>query len=323
MKYIVSILALVLLASCAEKPELRPRIKLRVGQTYGVKLNVEMKNRAKLMVISGGTEKQRFSLDAGWKVERLEDDSVYVITGTIDKINLHLDNKKEVNIGLPDSLKNTAPRISLDTVVDRMSGALYQFKLTSHGEVIETTGADSAIYKAFVSAYGTDVSDSVFLREFKLLKSFFGSESINDYTQQLFSAHPSAGVWIEGDEYENEMELNKYVETIDQHITFYCLNEWECKGRNKDGYIILNAKGRFSERSRNEENQNQIGMSFKAEGVQQAGVAFDTLTFMPRRAEINQQYKMSLGVSNIIFNVNLGSVDMNRKIVFQLTQIEK
>ncbi|MCA6364660.1 MAG: hypothetical protein IM638_16620 [Bacteroidetes bacterium] len=320
MKLLVSILTLALFASCATKPGLSPRIKINVGDTYSVKLNVEMKNRSRFMIINGGTEKQRFSLDTDWKVERIEDDSVYIIAGTIGKVNLHLDNKKEVNLGIPDSLKNNIQRIPLDTVLLKMNGAAYQFKLSRHGEVTETTGADSAIYKAFLLAYGAEVSDSVFRNEFKMLKSFFGSESMNDYLQQLFSAHQSAVVWRDGDEYENEIELNKYVESIDQGITFYCLNEWECKGRNKqNGDVILNAKGRFSERSRNEEKRSQIGVNLKAEGEQQVGVAFDTLSFMPRGAEIIQQYKMSLGVNNIIFNVSIGSVDVNRKIVFQLT----
>lgn len=323
MNYLTSLLALVLFASCATKPGLNPRIKINVGDSYHVKLNVEMKNRAKLMVVNAGTEKQRFSIDADWKVERLEDDSIYVISGTIEKLSIHLDTKNEVNIGVPDSLRKRYPRIPLDTVVAKMAGATYLFKLTPHGEVTETSGADSAIYKAFRLAYGAGVSDSAFLNDFKLLKSFCGSESMNDYTQQLFSAYNSAGVWREGDDYENEVELNKYIETLDQSIKFYCRNEWECKGRDKKGDVLLNAQGRFSQQSRDERKQAEVGMGFKAEGVQQVGIAFDTLSFMPSRAELFQQYKLSIGMNNIIFNVNIGSVDVNRKIVFQLTRTGK
>jgi hypothetical protein len=323
MKYFVSLLILALFASCATKPGLNPRIKINVGDTYNVKLNVEMKNRAKLMIVNSGTEKQRFSINAGWKVERLEDDSVYVISATIEKLSIQLGTKSEVNIGISDSLKKLYPRIPLDTVVAKMNGATYQFKLTPHGEVTETTGADSAIYKAFRLAYGAGVSDSAFLNDFKLLKSFCGSESMNDYTQQLFSAYNSAGIWRDGDDYENEVELNKYVESIDQSIRFYCRNEWECKGRDKNGDVLLNAQGRFSQQSRDERKQTEVGMGFKAEGAQQAGIAVDTLSFMPSRAEIYQQYKLSIGMNNIIFNVNIGSVDVNRKIVFQLTRTGK
>jgi hypothetical protein len=45
--------------------------------------------------------------------------------------------------------------------------------------------------------------------------------------------------------------------------------------------------------------------------------------FMPQRAEIRQQYKMSLGVTNIIFNMNFGSTNVNRTIVYQLTPVKK
>ncbi|MGL5889014.1 MAG: DUF6263 family protein [Bacteroidia bacterium] len=302
---------------------MKPRIKLIVGDTYTVKLDVEMKNRIKVMVVNAGSEKQRFILNSNWKVERIEDDSVYVISATIQSLKLQLNEKPEVSLGIPDSLKKLYQKISLDTIADKLSGSAYQFKLSHRGEIIETTGADSALYKAFALAYGAGVSDSVYRYDFALLKSFCGNNSITDYTQQLFSAFPSATEWREGDEYENEIELSDYVESANQDIQFYCRNEWECKGRDKNGAVVLNAKGRFSDRSRDERNQAQVGVKLKIEGTQEAGVSFDTLAFMPQRAEIRQQYKMSLGLTNIIFNVNIGSTNVNRTIVFQLTPAKK
>ncbi|MFN8713786.1 MAG: DUF6263 family protein [Bacteroidota bacterium] len=323
MKYIAPLLLLLVLASCSSKPGLKPRIKLSTGDTYTVKLDVEMKNRTKVMIVNAGSEKQRFILNTEWKVERIEDDSIYVIAATIQSFKLQLNEKPEVNIGIPDTLKNRFPRIALDTIADKMKGAVYQFKLSHHGEIIETTGADSAIYKAFVQAYGTEVPDSVYRFDFAELKSYCGNSSLSDYTKQLFSAFPSASEWREGDDYYNEIELNKFVESANQDIQFYCRNEWTCKGRDKNGDVVLNAKGRFSDRSSDERNQAQVGFSLKIEGAQEAGVSFDTLMFMPQRAEIRQQYKMSLGVTNIIFNMNFGSTNVNRTIVYQLTPVKK
>jgi hypothetical protein len=323
MKYIAPLFVLIILASCSTKPGLKPRIKLNAGDTYTVKMDVEMRNRTKLMVVNTGSEKQRFILNSTWSVERIEEDSVYVIAATIQTLKLQLNVKQEVSIGTTDTSKNRLPKIPLDTIAVKISGAVYQFKLSHRGEIIETSGADSAIYKAFVKAYGETVSDSVYKYDFALLKSFCGNNALRDYTQQLFSAFPGATEWREGDDYDNEIELNEFVESANQEIQFYCYNEWTCKGRDKKGAVVLNAKGRFSERSSDERNQTQIGFNFKTEGAQEVGVSFDTLAFMPNRAEIRQQYKMSVGVNNIIFNMNFGSNNVNRTIIFQLTPEKK
>lgn len=314
---LVFILALV---SCTEHPVIHPKLKLNQGDAFLAKLDVEMSNRTKVVIASLGSEKQQFEATFDWKVVTVLKGSEYIISSTFRSFELHTKTKAQfddqIKLNVSDSMPRSIERVPLDTIVSHLAGQVFEFHLTQAGEVTQVKGADSAIFRAFRACYPETVADSVYKQDFFLVKSFCGNRAFADYVQQFFAAYQTPDGWQQGSSFDNQTEVKEEVETVDEELTFYSRNEWECEGNDSSGGIRMTCSGRYA--AAPEKEQTEVGFKLNVKGNHQGIVIYDAATFMPRKAELKQNYKISLGMDNIIFNMSMGSFEVVRTIRFQL-----
>jgi hypothetical protein len=313
----------IFLNSCETIKGVKPSLKLVKGEKYKVNLDVDMKNHTSIFLANLGDEKQRFEIAYEWEVTNILADTEYVIHSKIASLTSHLVRKNNFDDGIvigkgngTDSVQQVR-YIPIDSVLNHIRSAEFDFKITNHGEITEVHGADSAIYGAFVKAYG-NVPDTIYKNDYYLLKSFFGNVTFSNFIESFFAAYESPEGWIAGDDFDNVTEMHEQLETIDQDYIFYSRNEWACSKTN-DKYDF-HLKGHLV-KGKDDENNN-IGYDLKVKGTQNGSLQYDTLTYLPVTAKLDQQYEISSGMSNVIFSFKLSSFVVERTMEIKIEKIK-
>jgi hypothetical protein len=309
-------ISLLLLASCDKGPAIHPALKLVKGDHYFVDLDVNMVDQTRLITPNISDGKQRFNISYEWEVLDIVSDTEYIIRSTITNFDSRLRRGKNYDDGIVignahDSTAPISKKIPLDSVLKKIISSSFDFRITRSGEVTEVHGADSAIYSAFANAYGIN-NDSIFKSDYFLIKSFCGNSAFSNFVEPFFSAFPGKDGWHSGYGFSNTSTLHEQLETFDQDYEFYSLNSWKCNGKDSTGNYELVLKGDFANQKNRE--QNNVGFDLKVSGTQTGTLRYDTLSFFPTDAAVDQNYELASGMRNVFFSFKLTSYKVQRSL---------
>lgn len=313
--------SLLFFASCDKGPAIHPALKLVKGDHYLVDMDVSMTDQTRLVTANVSDEKQRFNVGYEWEVKDIVSDTEYIIHSTITKFDSRLKRSKNYDDGIvmgnaKDSVTPHVKNIPLDSVLKKIVSTSFDFRITRSGEITEVHGADSAIYSAFASAYGNN-SDSVFQKDYYLIKSFCGNSAFSNFVEPFFAAFSGKDGWHSGYEFSNTSSLHEQLETFDKDYEFYSLNSWKCSGKDSTGnYNVLLKEGNFTNQKNRE--QNNVGFDLRVSGVQTGNIHYDTLSFLPSEAQLEQNYELASGMRNIFFSFKLTSYKVQRSLHLQI-----
>lgn len=316
---------LFLLQSCDKGIATRPALHLKKGERYAVELEVNMTDQTSIITANVGNEKQRFTIHYEWEVTDVISDTEYTVHSRISSFDSRLNRSRNYDDGIvigsklpADSTAKPVVYFPLDSVLKNIQPAEFDFRITSGGEITEVRGADSAIYGAFTRTYG-NTPDTLFKSDYFLLKSFFGNIAFSNFIEQFFMAYPSPEGWRKDDDFDNVYEMHEQLETIDQDYRFFSKNKWECKGKNQTGNYELAVKGNFI--NQKDRSKNDVGFDLRVNGTQSGTIQYDTLSFLPVTAKIDQRYEISSGMQNMIFSFKLSSFKVERSLRIKISKI--